>query len=641
MKNSKKKLLAALLASAMIAASALALAGCRATESSNKETAAVSEAAETQAAAQEKTQSPAAESFAAESAGALAAGGENAGVTETAATEADLTDATLFVFSDSGISVTEGKYAGYETEGTALTISESGVYAVSGTCADGSIKIKKGTTGVTLVLNGLELTSADTAPISCNKSTEVTIIAAEGTVNTLTDSEYNNDETYSENENAENAVIKCKDGTQVTICGAGTINVVANGKNGIKGGATTDEEGAASLTIKELTLNVTANADDGIKSDQELNILSGNITVSAADDGVKSDLVLNIGAEGTAGPNLLVKQSVEGIEGAIINIWSGNIVVNASEDGINAANSDLGNYAFECNIYGGTVYVNAETGDGIDSNGSLNIAGGTVEVYSASSGDNSPLDAESAVDISGGTVIALGAAGMGISTGSGGQACVSFGGSGMGGGFGGMQGMTPGGVAASSADFDESEAAGEITLLASGGELTAEQLKKGGMQGGMSQAGGTGINVSAGDEISILDPDGNVIYTAKAVRAASWVFFSSAELSEGETYTLSINGTAAATAEAGAAGMAGGFGGGFGGKGGFNGERPEMPEGGFNGEMPTPPEGGFGGERPEMPEGGFGGENGMPAPPDGTFPGGGTAAPAEGGAQSSGEGGAA
>ena len=193
-----------------------------------------------------------------------------------------------------------------------------------------------------------------------------------------------------------------------------------------------------------------------------------------------------------------------------------------------------------------------------------------MEVYSASSGDNSPLDAESAVDISGGTVLAVGAAGMGISTASGGQAYVSFGGSGM-----------------------------------------------GGMQGGM-QAGGSALTVSAGDEISILDPDGNVIYTAKAVRAASWVFFSSAELRDGETYTLSVNGTAAATAEAGAAGMAGGMGGMQGGfPGGFGGERPEMPEGGFSGERPTPPEGGFNGERPEMPEGEFSGER--PEIPEGGF----------------------
>ena len=68
--------------------------------------------------------------------------------------------------------------------------------------------MKKGTTGVTLVLNGLDLTSTDTAPVSCSKSTEVTIYAAPGSVNVLTDSAENNDESYPDNENAENAVIK-------------------------------------------------------------------------------------------------------------------------------------------------------------------------------------------------------------------------------------------------------------------------------------------------------------------------------------------------------------------------------------------------------------------------------------------------
>ena len=39
---------------------------------------------------------------------------------------------------------------GYEIDGTALTITSSGTYTVSGSCADGSIKVKKSTTGVTL-----------------------------------------------------------------------------------------------------------------------------------------------------------------------------------------------------------------------------------------------------------------------------------------------------------------------------------------------------------------------------------------------------------------------------------------------------------------------------------------------------------
>lgn len=102
---------------------------------------------------------------------------------------------------------------GYEIDGTALTITSSGTYTVSGSCADGSIKVKKGTTGVTLVLDGLTLTSENTAAITCGKSSEVTILVSNGTENSLSDTEQNNDDNYPENENAENAVIKCKDGS--------------------------------------------------------------------------------------------------------------------------------------------------------------------------------------------------------------------------------------------------------------------------------------------------------------------------------------------------------------------------------------------------------------------------------------------
>ena len=57
------------------------------------------------------------------------------------------------------------------------------------------------------------------------------IVAASGTTNTLTDSEKNNDDNYPDNEDAENAVLKCKDGSQVTISGSGTLKIIANGKN--------------------------------------------------------------------------------------------------------------------------------------------------------------------------------------------------------------------------------------------------------------------------------------------------------------------------------------------------------------------------------------------------------------------------
>ena len=180
------------------------------------------------------------------------------------------------------------------------------------TCGDGSVTVKKGTIGVTLVLNGLDLTSADTAPITCNKSTEVTIYAAPGSANVLTDSEQNNDGEYPDNENAENAVVKCKDGSRVVLCGTGSLTVNAKGKNGIKSGATTAEEGEASLTIRELTLTIDAPVNDAVNAEQLLNVESGTVTISTGDDALHSDLTLNVGAAGADGPTIVISTCYEG-----------------------------------------------------------------------------------------------------------------------------------------------------------------------------------------------------------------------------------------------------------------------------------------------------------------------------------------
>ncbi len=137
---------------------------------------------------------------------------------------ADAASDVTFTFTDSSVIAAGETNTGYEIDGTALTITDSGTYTVSGSCADGSIKVKKGTTGVTLVLDGLTLTSENTAAITCGKSSEVTILVSNGTENSLSDTEQNNDDNYPENENAKNAVIKCKDGSLVTLCGDGELD---------------------------------------------------------------------------------------------------------------------------------------------------------------------------------------------------------------------------------------------------------------------------------------------------------------------------------------------------------------------------------------------------------------------------------
>ncbi len=466
--------------------------------------------------------------------------------TETAAS-VSVTDAqTTFTFTDSGITA-EGSSDGYECDGTALTIDAAGTYLLSGSCADGSVKVKKGTTGVTLILSGLDLTSSDTAPIACNKSSEVTIVAAAGTENTLTDAAENNDDNYPDNENAENAVIKCKDGSTVTLCGTGTLTLNANGKNGIKSGATTDEEGEASLTIRELTLNINAPANDAVNAEQYLAVESGTLNLAAADDALHCDLTMDVGAEGTSGPTINITEAYEGIEAATLNIRSGDISILCTDDCLNAANSDLGNYDFSMNISGGTIVAYTTAGDGFDSNGSLTISGGNVTVWSANTADNQPLDADGTISITGGTVLAAGgSAGMGMNL-SATQAYVTFGSTGMGsmgnmggqpGSFGGMQppqgGGQPGSDFQPSDDFQPGDAPSGTTTPS-----------------GNAQPGSLGASlIASSSTVTILDASGNTIYSGEAPCSAAFVFFSSADLNTDETYTLSADGASAATATA-------------------------------------------------------------------------------------------
>ena len=506
-------------------------------------------------------------------------------VTETAAS---VTNAqTTFTFTDSGITA-EGSSDGYECDGTALTIEAAGTYLLSGSRADGSVKVKKGTTGVTLILSGLDLTSSDTAPIACNKSSEVTIVAAAGTENTLTDAAENNDDNYPDNENAENAVIKCKDGSTVTLCGSGTLTLNANGKNGIKSGATTDEEGEASLTIRELTLNINAPVNDAVNAEQYLAVESGTLNLAAADDALHCDLTMDVGAEGTSGPTINITEAYEGIEAATLNIRSGDISILCTDDCLNAANSDLGSYDFSMNISGGTIVAYTTAGDGFDSNGSLTISGGNVTVWSANTADNQPLDADGTISITGGTVLAAGgSAGMGMNL-STTQTYVTFGSTGMGsmgnmggqpGSFGGMQppqgGGQPGSDFQPSDDFQPGDAPSDTTTPS-----------------GNAQPGSLGASLIASDStVTILDASGNTIYSGEAPCNAAFVFFSSADLNTDETYTLSADGASAATATAQTGTSTAQFGGGQPGQMPGNGTQPGQPS---DSQQP-------GGDPPAMP----------------------------------------
>lgn len=462
---------------------------------------------------------------------------------------------TEIQFSDGKIAAASAD--GVEINGTDLTITASGTYVLSGNCADGSVTVEKGTDGVTLVLNGLTLTSETAAPIVCGKGSGVTIEAAAGTENTLTDTESNNDETG--NADAENAVIKCKDGSRVVLCGAGTLHVQANGKNGVKSGATT-EDGEASLTIRDLTLTIDVPVNDAVNAEAALDVESGTLTLSAGDDALHCDYALNVGAEGTDGPSVTVTSCYEGLEGAAVNVFSGSISIQSTDDCINAANADPSGYSYELNIFGGTITARSDNGDGFDSNGDLTISGGYVTVWTANAADNEPLDADGTVAVSGGTVLAAGGSGgMGMSLAAA-QPCVIFGGT--------------------------TEMPGENLQNGqpgAGGQPNGKEPPSGEERPAQGSFGGASL-LTQGGSFTIANSDGAVLYTGEAAYNASFVFFSSADLSDGESYTLTSGETQTeSAAQTGTVSI---------GMGTMSGPGGQKPDG-------TPPSGGHGGQKPE------------------------------------------
>lgn len=311
----------------------------------------------------------------------------------SACSQQNISKDTTITFSDNGISTSIKD--GITISNNNLTINQEGTYTITGSSSNGSITIN--TTNVTLVLDNLDLTSKDSAPIICSKNSEVTI-------------EVTNDNTLSDTtSNKENSVIKGEDNAQINIIGDGILNINTLAKNGIKVNGE-----SSSLTIEELELNITSLVNDVINVEGTLNVLSGNLTIDAGDDALHSDNILNIGDENNS-PTITINSCYEGIEGATVNINSGDISINATDDCINAANSDLTNYNFEININGGNIVAYTSEGDGFDSNGDLNINNGTISVWTANRADNEPLDADGSININGGTILAAGAsAGMGI-----------------------------------------------------------------------------------------------------------------------------------------------------------------------------------------------------------------------------------
>ena len=161
------------------------------------------------------------------------------------------------------------------------------------------------------------------------------------------------------------------------------------------------------IVINDGTFTVSS-YDDSVHSNGDITINGGSLTAQSGDDGIHADGTVTIN-NGT----IDIKNSYEGIEGAFINLNGGKISVYSTDDGINVSSS-----SGLLTISGGDIYVNAG-GDGIDSNGSAVMTGGTLYVDGPTSSGDEAIDTERGFSINGGTLVATSAVAAGnVSTSS-------------------------------------------------------------------------------------------------------------------------------------------------------------------------------------------------------------------------------
>ena len=261
--------------------------------------------------------------------------------------------------------------SGAKADGSTITITEEGVYVVSGTLEDGQIIVDASDSDkVQIVLDGVHINCETNAAIYVREADKVFITLAENSSNTLGDG---NEYTQIDDNTVDSVIFSKSD----LVCnGTGSLTIEADYKHGI---VSKDD-----LVITGGTYKIAA-ADNGITAKDQIKILNGSFDIDAANSAVKAKntddaelgniyiaggiftieaeqdgfhatgsivvddgtITVNSGDDGfhadldtvIHGGTILVEKSYEGLEGKRVVVNGGDITVNASDDGANAAGS--------------------------------------------------------------------------------------------------------------------------------------------------------------------------------------------------------------------------------------------------------------------------------------------------------------
>jgi hypothetical protein len=330
-----------------------------------------------------------------------------------AGTQNTLTDAAMYT----------GFYQDDEPNGAlfskkALTINGSGSLAVNGSYNNGisckdNLKIMGGTITVSAKNNALK---GNDSVVIKGGSLNLTSIGD----GIKSDKEDEGSGYVYISGNVRLSITSTEDGIQayraVHILEDAVVNITSGGGSTSK---TTGYAGAASCKGIKSDLNllieggtITLNClDDAIHSNNAVLISGGIFSIETDDDAIHGDSLAVIN-----GGNILITKSYEGLEAAKVVVNGGTINLTASDDGINAADGTStaptqrpgqgdgpggqpgpggasANTNCSITITGGNITVNAG-GDGIDSNGNVWISGGRIVVHGPTSLQDGALDSD-------------------------------------------------------------------------------------------------------------------------------------------------------------------------------------------------------------------------------------------------------
>lgn len=212
-----------------------------------------------------------------------------------------------------------------QISGSTITITEEATYVISGTLSDGMIIVNATDTAkLQLVLDGVSINSATSAPLYILEADKVVVTLADGTENTLS-----NGGTFTAiDENNIDAVIFSKQ--DLTLNGSGS-------------------------------LTVTSPAGHGIVCKDDLVITGGFYAITSASHGLDANDSVRITGETS-------------------------LTVDAGKDGIHAENNDDASLGFVY-ISAGTLKMEAE-GDGISAGSYMQITDGAFDILAGGGSEN-------------------------------------------------------------------------------------------------------------------------------------------------------------------------------------------------------------------------------------------------------------